>query len=188
MKTFSSITFNINGTSAGTSENETFGYTTKALQPGIYNVSVSDSAAPGTFNFVVDTNNDTVLSANLFGTVITGSQAKLEFDSFFGLFGLEEYYTGEIGVFTDPAYFTNEGTTTHTYGSVSFAVTTWGLNSANEQVDYCGVTATINSYQLSVGTPPGTSLQFITYLEFSGISEGETSNITFQLTSMTLQG
>ncbi|HYA55201.1 MAG TPA: hypothetical protein VED22_00240 [Nitrososphaerales archaeon] len=143
--------------------------------------------AAGAFSFVVNTNNSTVISANLEGYVVTGAQAKEEFDSIMGIFGLEEYYTGEIGVFTDPAYFTNQGTTTQTFGSVSFPVTTWGLNTANEQISYCGVNASITSYTLSVGTPPGTSLLFITELQFSGTSQGQTNNFTFQLLSISLQ-
>jgi len=103
------------------------------------------------------------------------------------LFGLEEYYSGAIGVFTDPSYFTNQGTSTQTFGTVSFPVTTYGLNSPNEVVDYCGVSATISSYTLAVGTPPGTSLLFITLLQFAGTSNGTSQDITFQLVSMTLQ-
>ena len=147
----------------------------------------SSEVTSGGFSFVVDTNNSTVLSANLEGYAVTGAQAKEEFDSLMGLFGLEEYFTGEIGVFTDSAYFTNQGTSTQTFGTVSFPVTTYGLNSANEQINYCGVSATITSYTLSVGYPPGTSLLFITNLEFTGISQGQSENFTFQLVSITLQ-
>ena len=188
IKEFSSIEFKINGTSSGTAENETFGYTTQATQPGMYNVSVATSAVTGSFNFIVDTNNNTVLSANLFGTIITGAQAKVEFDSFMGLFGLEAYYNGNIGVFTDPTYFTKEGTSTQTFGTVSFQVTSYGLsNPSGEVLNDCGVSATITSYTLSVGTPPGTSLLFLVYLQFTGTENGTTSSITFQLVSMTLQ-
>jgi len=136
---------------------------------------------------VVDTSNSTVLSANLEGYVVTGAQAKQEFDSLMSIVGLEEYFSGEIGVYTDPSYFTNQGTTTQTFGTVSFPVTTYGLNSANEQINYCGVTATITSYTLSVGTPPGTSLLFITYMQFSGTSQGQSENFTFQLVTITPQ-
>jgi hypothetical protein len=187
IREFSSIQFNINGTESGTAENETFGYTTSTVSSGVYNVSVSISAAPVSVSFIVNTNNDTVVSANLEGTIFTGAEAKSEFNSFMGLFGLEAYYSGNIGVFTAPAYFTKEGTATKTYGTVSFSVTTYGLNSANENIDECGVSATITSYTLSVGTPPGTSLLFITYLQFSGTSNGTSEDITFQLVSMTLQ-
>jgi hypothetical protein len=188
IKEFSSIEFNINGTESGTAVNETFGYTTSAVSSGIYNVSISTSVAVGSFSFVVNTNNDTVLSANIEGTAIPKSEAKAEFDAFMGLFGLEAYYSGNIAVFTAPAYFTKEGTTTKTYGTVSFSVTSYGLKSANEVIDECGVSSTISSYTLSVGTPPGTSLVFITYLQFSGTSGGTSEDITFQLVSMTLQG
>jgi hypothetical protein len=187
IKEFKSIEFQINGTESGTAVNETFGYTTSAVSSGVYNVSISTSAAVGSFSFIVNTNNDTVLSANIEGAIITGSEAKTEFDSFMGLFGLEAYYSGNIAVFTAPAYFTNEGTATKMYGSVSFSVTTYGLKSANEVINECGVSSTITSYTLSVGTPPGTSLLFITYLQFSGTSNGTSEDITFQLVTMTLQ-
>jgi hypothetical protein len=188
IKEFSSIQFSINGTEGSSAENETFGYTTSEVQSGIYNVSLTNSLSPGlAFSFIVDTNNNTVISANISGYIVTGASAKMEFDEVMSLFGLEEYYTGEIGVFTDPTYFVNEGTSTQTFGAVSFQVTTWGLKSVGESFDTCGVSATLNSYVLKVGTPPGTSLLFITYLEFSGTSNGTTSDITFQLVSMTLQ-
>ena len=152
-------------------------------------MSVITSEISTAISFVVDTNNNTVLSANFAGTTFTGAQAKQEFDSLMGLFGLEAYYSDEIGVFTDSAYFTNQGTTTMTFGQVSFPVTTYGLNNpSGETVNYCGVAATINSYTLSVGTPPGSTLLFITYLNFSGTSNGSTGNFTFQLLSMTAQG
>jgi hypothetical protein len=183
---FSSIQFKIAGDFGGKPENETFGYTTSTLQSGIYNVTASDTTTNSSysFSFVVDSNNDSVISGTISGYTFYGVQAETEFDSVMGLFGLQAYYTSELGVYTDPAYFTNEGTTTMTYGTVSFPVTTYTANSPNEVVNYCGVSATINAYTLEVGTPPGTSLEFITYLHFAGTSNGESEEVTFQLVSM----
>jgi len=186
---FSAIQFKISGTESGKSENDTFGYTSTVLQPGIYNVTASTFTTNQTisFSFVVDSNNDSVISASYSGYTFTGTEATSEFDALMGLFGLQAYYSSEIGIFTDSAYFTNEGTSTMTFGTVSFPVTTYGLNSANEVVNYCGVSATITAYTLEVGTPPGTSLLFIPYIHFAGTSNGTTEDITFQITSMTLR-
>ena len=185
---FSSIQFKYSETSTSGTQNETFGYTTSLISSGIYNVTItSSSITTGGFSFVVDTSNSTVISANLEGYVVTGAQAKEEFDSLMSVVGLEEYFSGEIGVFTDPTYFTNQETTTQTFGTVSFPVTTYGLNTANEQITYCGVSATISSYTLSIGTPPGTSLLFTTYLQFSGTSQGQSEDFSIQLISITPQ-
>ena len=141
--------------------------------------------------FVVDSNNDSVISATIAasGYKFTqyGAEAKSLFDATMSIYGLEEYFSGELGVFTDSAYFTNQGSSTQTFGTVSFPVTTWVANTSNENIDYCGVSATITAYTLSVGTPPGTSLLFITYLHFAGTSNGSSEDVTFQLKSMTLQ-
>jgi hypothetical protein len=117
---------------------------------------------------------------------MTGPNAKTTFDGMMTLFGLETVYSNELNVYTNSAYFKNEGTSTMTFGTVSFPVTTYGLNSPNETFSECGITDTITAYTLQVGTPPGTSLEFITYMNFSGISNGSSANFTFKLVSMTV--
>jgi len=190
---FSSIQFTVNGTENAKSYSESFGYTSTTLQSGIYNVSATLNANSTsiTYQFVVDSNNNTVISATTvaegFKYTVTGAEAKSFFDAAMGLYGLEEYFNADIGVYTDSAYFTDQGTSTQTFGTVSFPVTTWVANSANEVINYCGVSATITAYTLAVGTPPGTSLQFITTLHFAGTAEGNSEDITFQLTSMTIR-
>ena len=186
---FSSIQFQVNGTENGKSYSESFGYTTTTLSSGIYNVSASltSNGTSISYSFVVDSNNDSVISATTSGYTFYGTEAKSFFDGSMSLYGLQEYFNGEIGVFTDSAYFTDQGTSTQTFGTVSFPVTTWVANSPNEVVDYCGVSATITDYSLSVGTPPGTTLLFITYLHFAGMEGANSEDITFQLTSMSVR-
>jgi len=184
----------VNGTENAKSYSESFGYTSTTIQSGIYNVSATLNANSTsiTYIFVVDSNNDSVISATTavsgYKYTVYGAEAKSFFDAGMGLYGLEEYFNTDIGVFTDSAYFTNQGTSPQTFGTVSFPVTTWVANTANEVVDYCGVSATITAYTLSVGTPPGTTLQFITYLHFAGSASGSSEDITFKLTSMTVRG
>jgi len=132
----------------------TFGYTSTAIQSGIYNVTVttvSNSTSTG-FVFVVDSNNDSVISATVSGYTMTGPNAKTTFDGMMTLFGLETVYSNELNVYTNSAYFKNEGTSTMTFGTVSFPVTTYGLNSPNETFSECGITDTITAYTLQVGT------------------------------------
>jgi len=185
---FSSIEFQINGTTNGQQESVTLGYTRTTVSSGVYNATLQITSSSGTesASFVVDANNNTVLSAAFGGQPLPKSYAKSTFDELMSIYGLQEYFSGEINVYTDTAYFTNQGTSSKTFGTVSFDVTTWVANSLPETVDYCGVSSTINAYTLEVGTPPGTSLLFITYLHFDGTSQGETDDVTFQLLSMTV--
>jgi hypothetical protein len=188
---YSSIQFEISDLVNGTQQSETLGYTRATVSPGIFNVSLTFSSSSSgnvseSASFVVNANNNTVLSATLSGYTFPKAQAKSFFDSFMGIFGLQVTYSNELGVFTDSAYFKNTGTSSKTFGQVTFDVTTYVANNTPETVDSCGVSATINSYTLEVGTPPGSSLPFITYLQFEGTSNGTSENVTFQLVSLTV--
>jgi hypothetical protein len=173
----------------GTLRTDAISYTRSTMSPGIYNVTMTFTTG-GTQSeqgsFVVNTNNDTVLSATFSGYTFPKSEAKGFFDSFMGIFGLQITYSDELGVFTNSAYFRNAGTSPKTFGTVTFDVTTYVANNTPETFDTCGVSATITAYTLEVGTPPGSSLQFITYLHFEGTSNGQSENVTFQLVSMTV--
>lgn len=165
--------------------NATIGYASSPVSGGIYNVTVTlTSTQTVSASFLVDSSNDTVLSVNFFGHLMSGPEAAQEFDSFMSLFGLEYTFGGAIQVYTDPAYFHSTGSSTMTFGTTTFQVTTWQANTLPLSVDECGVTSTISAYTLQVGTPPGTSLPFITYLHIETTAPSS-EDITFQLVSMT---
>jgi len=151
------------------------------------NFTVASTSATESFAASVDANNNTVLSVSISGAPVsfTGTQAKQFFDEFMAFFGLEETYSGEYNVLTDSTYFHSTGTSSQTFGTTSFDVTTWVANNLPETYTACGTTATISDYTLKVGTPPGTSLTFITYLHIVETAP-DTENITFQLVSMTV--
>ncbi|HZW85811.1 MAG TPA: hypothetical protein VFE91_07930, partial [Nitrososphaerales archaeon] len=119
------------------------------------------------------------------GYTFTGASAKGTFDGFMALFGLEETFGGYIGIFTSPQYFHVTGTAPMTFGTTTFDVTTYVANSLPLMVNECGYTATITDYTLQVGTPPGTSLTFITLMHFVSTAPNA-DDITFQLVSMTV--
>jgi hypothetical protein len=186
---FSAMQFKIsesNGT--GTGNNETFSYAVTSSSGGIYNVNMSivSTSVQTSFGFVIDSNNATVISVTIQGFTEHGSIAKTEFDSFMGLFGLQLTYQSELSVFTDSAYFHSTGTTSMTFGTVTFPVTTYSANNLPTTVNECGVTSTLTAYTLEVGTPPGTSTQFITLLHVAGTSTSGAYDVTFQLISMTV--
>jgi len=176
-------------TTSGQTNNGSISYSVTSSNGGIYDVNftVGSSSGSETFGASVDANNNTVLSVQISGEPIsfTGTQAKSFFDEFMALFGLEETYSGEYNVLTDSSYFHSTGTASQTFGTTSFDVTTWVANSLPETYTACGVTATISDYTLKVGTPPGTSLTFITYLHVVETAP-DTENITFELVSMTV--
>jgi hypothetical protein len=185
---FSAMEFKVSGvSSASQSSNSTFGYMVTSASGGIYDVNVTISAASAneTSSFKVDSNNNTVLSATISGYTVSGTEAKSIFDGLMALFGLEYTYGGALDVYTSSAYFHSTGTASMTFGTVTFPVTTYVANTLPMTVDSCGVSATLNSYTLEVGTPPGTSLQFITYLHIAGSTSSGSEDITFQLISMT---
>lgn len=181
--------FQITGTTNGTLQSETLSYTITSSSGGIYdgNFNVTSTGENSTgISFSVDANNNTVLSITVSGYSFSGSLAKTEFDALMGIFGLQQYYTGELSVFTDSAYFHSTGTSPKTFGTTTFPVTTYVANSLPMDINTCGVNAHITDYTLEFGTPPGTSLQFITYIHFAGNSGSTAEDITFQLVSMTV--
>jgi len=189
IKTYSAIEFKVSelNSTSGQQNNSTISYTTTSPSSGIYDVNFTITLSTGleSFGATVDANNNTVLSVSYSSFSFTGSQAKSFFDSFMAVFGLEETYGGEVNVLTDPAYFHSTGTSSMTFGTVSFDVTTWVANNLPESYSACGITSTISAYTLQVGTPPGTTLPFITYLHVVETAPSSES-FTIQLVSMTV--
>jgi len=186
---FSSIEFKVSESNGTLTNNETLSYLVTSASGGIYNVNMSFvSTSSTTVTFVVDSNNDTVLSVSFSGQPLPKSYAKEEFDALMGVFGLQQSLGNQLAIFTDSAYFHSTGTSSMTFGAATFPVTTYVANSLPESFTSCGVTSNITAYTLQVGTPTGTSLLFITYLHFEGTSSSfsGTDNVTFQLVSMTV--
>ncbi|MDA4119579.1 MAG: hypothetical protein OK436_03230, partial [Thaumarchaeota archaeon] len=184
---FSAIKFIISGTYNGTATNSTLSYHTATVSSGIYDVNITVATSSGTETSLarVDSNNESVISVTASGYTFYGAQAKSFFDTFMALFGLEESFGGNVGLFTSSAYFHSTGTASMTFGSATFDVTTWVANSLPLSVNQCGYSANITAYTIEVGTPPGTSLTFITLLHIATNSP-QNEDVTFKLVSMTV--
>jgi hypothetical protein len=178
---FSAMEFKISESTNGTQFNETLSYEVTSESGGVYDINVTLGIAEGNISA---SNNGTVLSGTEFGQTIPGSLAKEDFDSYMAIFGLEETYGGSVSVYTSSAFFHSTGSTSMRFGTTTFPVTTYVANSLPLTLSACGITSTLTAYTLQVGTPPGTSLLFITYLHITTTSPS-TEDITFQLISMT---
>jgi hypothetical protein len=183
--------FQVSDNTNGTAQNSTITYQVTSASGGVYtaNITLGSGSTIESAVAQVDANNNTVLSVTVslsgFQESFTGAQAKTFFDSFMGLFGLEVTFSTETGVFTDSSYFHSTGTSTMTFGTVSFPVTTWQANNLPFSLNDCGVTDTITAYTLQFGSPPGTSLTFITYLHITTTAP-QTEDVTFKLVSITV--
>jgi len=180
--------FQISETINGTQHtNATLSYLVTKSSGGIYTVNMTLATSETqniTYTYVVDANNNTVLSATYAGFTFYGSDAKTEFDATMSLFGLEETFGGAISVYTSSQYVHSTGHSSMTFGTTTFEVYTYVANSLPLAFNSCGISSDVTAFTLEVGTPPGTSLQFITYLNFASTSPTELS-VTFQLISMT---
>jgi hypothetical protein len=191
---YSSIQFKEISTTNGTqSDNATIGYNSAAIAGGLYNVTISlvsssSGGQPISGSFIVDPSNSTVLSGIFDRQPLPGAYVKTEFNAVMTIFGLEFTYANTLSIYQSlSSYFHTTGQSQMTFGQVSFQVTTLVANSLPETFSECGSTTTLNAFTLQYGSPPGSSLTFITYLNFAGTSSGTTGThgITLQLVSMT---
>jgi len=184
---YSQITFTVEGSYNGTKDqNSTFSYQSTVVSSGIYDVNITFASSGSTESGLarVDSNNASVISVTFSGYTFSGPQAKSFFDGLFALFGLEYTYGGYEGILTNSGYFHSTGSQQMTFGQTSFSVTTWVANSLPLSVNQCGYSADLTAYTLQVGSPPGSSLNFITYLHLASDSP-TAEDFTFQLVSMT---
>ena len=183
---FSAMEFKYSSTGSSGSQNGTFSYQVISSSGGIYsaNFTLGSISENESITATVDANNDTVLSVTLSGYTQTGSAAKGFFDSIMAVFGLSLTYSTESSAYTNNAYFHSTGTSSMTFGSTTFDVTTWVANSLPLSFTSCGVTSSLTAFTLQFGTPPGTSLTFVTYIQVIETSP-EAGSFTFQLVSMT---
>ena len=195
IKQFSSVSFMYSDISNDSSDNGTISYTVTSVSGGVYTANITLSgvsngaSSSGSMIAQVDSNSNTVLSISISeggqSISFTGDQAKSYFDLFMTAFGLETTYANNYGRFTDSTYFHSTGTSSKTFGGVSFDVTTWTANQLPLTVTQCGETSTLSDFTLQYGTPPGTSLTFITYVHIVQTAPS-TDETTFQLLSMTV--
>ncbi|MDG6909424.1 MAG: hypothetical protein JRN08_03555 [Nitrososphaerota archaeon] len=179
-----------NGTSNGTPYNleasyrviyadTSAGMTTYKVEIDYY----SSNGAPENGTAWVQSNGN-VTAVDFNGYNETGSMASSILVGLMTPFTVESSYVGYIEVYTG-TYFHSSGTSTVTVGPTTMTVTNYQANNLPETYTECGYTGTLNSFSMSYGTVPGTSISLVTYLNFSGTSNGDSGDFTLRVVSVT---
>jgi hypothetical protein len=98
----------------------------------------------------------------------------------------ETSYVGQIPLYTG-SQFTNEGTSSQTFGPTTMQVTTYDV--ANPPIDFneCGYSGHITAFSMQFGTVPNTnpSLTLITEMHMAGTFDSNSMDMTIKVISIT---
>jgi hypothetical protein len=131
--------------------------------------------------------NGTAIAIDTEGYNITGSSANEFLLGEFAGFSTEIAYGNQLGIFTATSYFHSTGTSSVTIGPSTFTVTNWAANNTPETINSCGFSETLTTYNLSEGTPKGSTYPLVTSMTLAGTdSSGNTFDFVITLTSITV--
>ena len=204
---FRAVSYELNITSHSSTTHETFSYLVTPSTGGLSLVNVTVTVAINSTSEVtsdlawVNVGSMSVVNITQYvksdgKTYSLGTQTGVEAETTFAP-AMAEFtvYNTEYGVeyysyLTNAQYFHSTGTASMTFGPTTFDVTTYLANNTPEVFNACGNTFTLNQWDLQIGTPPGTSTIFVTYLQSVGseVVNGVpvSNNFTLALTSLTL--
>jgi hypothetical protein len=204
---YKAISYGLNITSQSTTTYETLGYLVTPAAGGLEEVNITTSVARNSTSQLTSdlawVNVDSMSVINITEYVTShgtkyslGTQTGVEAESMFTP-AMSEFsiYNTEYGIeyysyFTDAQYFHSTGTASMTFGPTTFDVTTYVANTTPETFNACGNVFTLDQWTLQLGTPPGTSAIFVTYIhsEGSDVVNGvtESNNFTLALTFLTV--
>ena len=164
-------------------------YTTVYVSATTYKISLTSTAeGQTTSSTVYILKNGTALAIDAEGFNFTGSEASGFLLSEFAGFSAEIAYGNQLGIFTATSYFHSTGTSSVTIGPSTFTVTNWAANNIPETLSSCTTNQeTLTAYNLSEGTPKGSSYPLVTSMNFAGTdSSGNSFDYVITLTSITV--
>jgi hypothetical protein len=134
--------------------------------------------------------NGTVLAVLEGGDNITGSIGSDVVAGYATGLIAETQAADQLSTYAASSSFHSTGTSSVTIGSSTFPVKNYSANSDPEYISPCGSgPLTLSTYSLSVGTPAGSSISLVTYMQMSGLEVygGENISVTYmlQLNSLT---
>jgi len=187
---YSSMSFGFQGSKDGVQKDLNLSYTVVSQSSTTYEVNIdytlNGNTKAGTIWIV---NNGTILAGELDGKNYTGATAStFVLDAFSDL---DTIYNLALQSSTIPAYFHSVGTSTVTIGTNSFTVSDYVANMTPETIQGCsGSSAVVNTYNVYLGTPTGSSLELVTSANFSvalTTSSGTTTlDYEYQITALSV--
>ena len=185
------MTFSFSGNTSTMTKTRTFSfsYAVAYMSSTTYKVNM-EYVAKKTLTFTAWLlKNGTTLAISIGGTNITGVQANDDAQEYFG------DVASVLGVVQDQSMYSNlfhsNGTSTATIGTNTFTVTNYVANTLPETIQLCnGETTVLTGYNLSEGTPSGSTYELPAYVDIAGstTSNGTTRPFafTFQVTAFTI--
>jgi len=204
---YKAVSYGLNITSQSTTTYETFGYLVTPSVGGLEEVNITTSVARNSTSQMtsdvawLNVGSMSVINITEYVTshgtrYSLGTQTGVEAESTFTPVMSEfTIYNTEYGAeyypyFTNTQYFHSTGTASMTFGPTTFDVTTYVANTNPETFNACGNVFTLDQWTLQIGTPPGTSSVFVTYIHSEGseVVNGltESNNFTLALNSLTV--
>lgn len=190
LSAYSSMSISFQGTKNGNQDDVNMSYVVAYVSSTTYKVNISYSlngkGKPGTLWIL---KNGSILAGERGGKNYTGSTASNFVLDYFS--DLETLYTFASQASTITSYFHSAGTSTAEIGANSLTVTEYLVNTTPENFQICnGENAELDTYNVYIGTPSGSSLAIITYADFSGTlttsSVSNTFDYVYQLTAYTV--
>jgi len=187
---YSSMSFGFQGTKNGAQENLNMTYTVVSASSTEYKVNVGYTInGEGKSGTIWIRDNGTIIAGELNGKNYTGTTASNFVLNAFS--ELDTIYNLALQASTIPAYFHSVGSETANIGSNSFTVTDYAANATPETVQGCNESsAVINSYNVYLGTPNGSSLELVTSANFSVVltasSVSTSLDYSYQILALTV--
>ena len=121
------------------------------------------------------------------GLLIWNNSASIQnFPTMMEVFASELREGSDVGFSTTASsYFHSTGTSTGSFGPTTMSVTSYTANSLPETISECGGSVTVNALSIDIGAVPSSNLKILTYENFSGTIQDETTDITISLISLT---
>jgi len=183
------LSFSGNTSTMTTSRSFTFSYSVAYVSSTTYKVDgdyVTSRSHPFTAWLL---KNGTALAVDLGQGNDTGAQAASDVQTYFGEFAVVQGYLQEQSIYSN--LFRSNGTSNVTIGTQTFTVTNYVALTLPETIQLCnGESDTLTAYNLSEGTPSGSTLELPTYTHIVGTStlNGTTTpfGFTVQITAFTV--
>jgi hypothetical protein len=129
--------------------------------------------------------NGTTLAILTSAGNITGAVANSDVQAYMGDFASVQGFVQDQSTYSN--LFHSNGTSTVTIGTNPVTVTNYVANTLPETIQRCnGETTVLTAYNLSEGTPSGSTYELPTYVHMSGSTNGTPFSFTFQVTAFTV--
>ena len=180
----SNMTMSYSGTYNGNSFSESGSYqvVSTSASGGVttYKVNVDFNAGsyPAPASASVGSNGN-VNWFDEFGNNPTGTNAENGFLGYMAPFLVEGAYKAQVQAYTGSG-FTSSAKGPQTIGDVTLQVTEYTLKTTPESFTSCGVSGTLDTFQLNLGQTG--SFTIVSYLQIAGTVNGESVNLTIQVT------